>query len=523
MTPWDSTKVTEDGDGTVDSDEQLTADEWNRHVTDGHFPSDALNQGTDANGNPVFTDPANGDQVVLRYDSGAGQWEIVNVNLELNTNDITSAGSVATGEISAGTNIEIHTLADVSESDVRTALSNVGRGDHLVTTGDFTVASPIQLDTRVTWYHYGKITLSSDFLRIGHNSRTQFYEIGILNIDGQSYTNGYTVFDLGDARQGLVQWGNVSSVGTIAYCHSTSGASRALDNVFTGRRCSGMETGIDLHADGGTVEGNRFHHMSMFDSTKTVVTRGSDLVVHNKLSGLTIHGSTGSHHTHEIDEQADSQNYYNPVFVGSGTVSLDSDSNYIPNNDDWQVSQETDCRVINGIVFAGYDAFATAQDAINWAQNNGYRTVTFPPGDYSSIDISQDGMCIIGLGNAGANTANAATFDGGTSDHAVDIQSNNVRVINLSAKTTSGGGNANNAVNTASTAVWITDCVIQDSDQHGVYADGIWINISGCISKGVDGTKILLDTNSQSCVVDSNINVGTVTDNGSGNVVGDNS
>jgi hypothetical protein len=92
--PWDDTKATEDGDGTVDSDEQLTADEWNQHVTDGHFSSDKLNLGTDANGNPVFTDPTNGDQVVLRYNPGAGQWEVVNVNLELNNNNVTNVGAL---------------------------------------------------------------------------------------------------------------------------------------------------------------------------------------------------------------------------------------------------------------------------------------------------------------------------------------------------------------------------------------------------------------------------------------------
>jgi hypothetical protein len=97
MAPWDATKTTEDGDGTVDSDEQLTADEWNTHVTDGHFPSDTLNFGTDGNGLPVVTDSANGDQVVWRYDPGGGQWEVVNVDLSVNSNDIQNAGSVETG------------------------------------------------------------------------------------------------------------------------------------------------------------------------------------------------------------------------------------------------------------------------------------------------------------------------------------------------------------------------------------------------------------------------------------------
>lgn len=91
---WYSTKATEDGDGTVDSDEQLTADEWNQHVTDGHFPGDELNLGVNADGDPVYTDPQNGDQEVLRYDRSAGAW--VPVGIDMDGADITNAGSVST-------------------------------------------------------------------------------------------------------------------------------------------------------------------------------------------------------------------------------------------------------------------------------------------------------------------------------------------------------------------------------------------------------------------------------------------
>jgi len=123
--PWDNTKTTEDGDGTVDSDEQLTASEWNQHVTDGHFPSDKFNLGTDANGNPVFTDPANGDQVVWRYDPGAGQWEIVNVNLELNNNDVTNAGAVDAKEadITNETFIRLSRESDTASTSAGTFVS----------------------------------------------------------------------------------------------------------------------------------------------------------------------------------------------------------------------------------------------------------------------------------------------------------------------------------------------------------------------------------------------------------------
>jgi hypothetical protein len=131
MAPWDSTKSTEDGDGTVDGDEQLTAGEWNQHVTDGHFPSDELNFGTDANGNPVVTDPTNNDQVVLRYNSSAGQWELVNVNLELNNNDINNAGLVQAESVTVGDWHHIDQFSSLSS-----ALSLVSNGDVIILDDD---------------------------------------------------------------------------------------------------------------------------------------------------------------------------------------------------------------------------------------------------------------------------------------------------------------------------------------------------------------------------------------------------
>jgi len=156
MTPWDSTKVTEDGDGTVDSDEQLTADEWNRHVTDGHFPGDALNQGTDANGNPVVTDPANGDQVVWRYDPSAGQWEVVNTDLALNTNDVTNVGAIETSDLNSSVaNGVVRTVAPSKTwgyDATATALSDAVAGDEVRVVENTTVpaaAMPLVVPTHV--------------------------------------------------------------------------------------------------------------------------------------------------------------------------------------------------------------------------------------------------------------------------------------------------------------------------------------------------------------------------------------
>jgi hypothetical protein len=166
---WDDTKTTEDGDGTVDADEQLTASEWNDHVGDGHFPSDKLNLGTDSNGDPVMTDPANGDQVVLRYDPGAGQWEIVNVNLELNSNDVTGVGLIDTSEIN---NIE---FVDPGTSDIGAAIndiiSNTSAGTQIIApepTGDaYTQETQINIPSG---YHVG--SLVDSHWRLGSRTPT---------------------------------------------------------------------------------------------------------------------------------------------------------------------------------------------------------------------------------------------------------------------------------------------------------------------------------------------------------------
>jgi len=76
MTPWDSDKSTAADPDNPAADEQLTADEWDKHVSEGHFPADELNFGVDGNGDPVITDPQNSDEVIATYDRSAGEWVI---------------------------------------------------------------------------------------------------------------------------------------------------------------------------------------------------------------------------------------------------------------------------------------------------------------------------------------------------------------------------------------------------------------------------------------------------------------
>lgn len=74
--PWDSDKSTAADPDNPAANEQLTADEWDQHVTEGHWPGDELNLSINGNGDPVITDPKNGDQEVMRYDRSAGTWVV---------------------------------------------------------------------------------------------------------------------------------------------------------------------------------------------------------------------------------------------------------------------------------------------------------------------------------------------------------------------------------------------------------------------------------------------------------------
>jgi len=98
MTLWDQIKSTFNSDPDRPDDEKLTAAMWNQHVEDGHFPADKLNAGVDGNGYPIWTDPANGDVVVWRYEPGTGIVPAEGLKLatamDANGNDINNVGAL---------------------------------------------------------------------------------------------------------------------------------------------------------------------------------------------------------------------------------------------------------------------------------------------------------------------------------------------------------------------------------------------------------------------------------------------
>lgn len=146
------------------------------------------------------------------------------------------------------------------------------------------------------------------------------------------------------------------------------------------------------------------------------------------------------------------------------------------------------------------------------------------PGSYSAITISQP-LEVVGRGvSTAGGPSGAAIIDGGTSSDGISVESNDVRLSNLQARTAAGGFAANDAIRvpSSSDAVRNVDCTVSESDDVGIYVNGTRVIVRGVVVKGsIDGEEILLDSNSQSCVVDGNIP--SVTDNGAANkVVGDN-
>lgn len=126
MTPWDSDKSTAADPDNPAPDEQLSADEWDQHVADGHWPADQINFGVNASGHPILTDSQNADAVVAVYDRSIGSW-ILDVDGYAELND---QGTVLSSQVPDLAITETYTVADESE---RLAL-DVQEGDVAIQT-----------------------------------------------------------------------------------------------------------------------------------------------------------------------------------------------------------------------------------------------------------------------------------------------------------------------------------------------------------------------------------------------------
>lgn len=181
--------------------------------------------------------------------------------------------------------------------------------------------------------------------------------------------------------------------------------------------------------------------------------------------------------------------------------------------------EKLDNRFINSYTINGASSqFANAQAAIDFAEANGFYHVYFPDGSYDNIVLSVDGMTVEG----------ASLFDTkfeDTSSHCIQISAHYATIRNLRVSGTPGGGNLYNLIhidNAVDRAI-IRGVYFHIGDNNGLYCDGRFATVTGCTFAGVDGTRVVLDTNSDDCNVVGNSNIdGDTTNNGTGNVIASN-
>lgn len=172
MTPWDDDKSTAADPDNPAADEQLTADEWDAHVTEGHFPADELNFGVDA-GDPVMTDPQNGDQIVARYDRSAGSWVVDALETD-------SLSYVADYIVDTEDDLQsIVSGASAGETVV------VGRGTHTVTLDGSDIGLHLNTDD-VRLHLVAGATIQLGDNEIGSSENGHLIQIGDGTADGPS-------------------------------------------------------------------------------------------------------------------------------------------------------------------------------------------------------------------------------------------------------------------------------------------------------------------------------------------------
>lgn len=208
----------------------------------------------------------------------------------------------------------------------------------------------------------------------------------------------------------------------------------------------------------------------------------------------------------------------NPEFSVNQTGSITANSLSVNNS----YFSEVYSKVANGCVLGSHEDFSAAQEALDFANSNGYYTILFTEGDYSGIQPYSN-QKIIGLGGD-------VVFNGGTTSHGINI-SNAARVeINgVKPRTEPGAGNDYDAIHIASYSNKVLNCIINESDRYGVYVGAnntkrynkIQHNHFG---NGCDNESVFLSSNSdRTCVIGNTGGAGfSTTDNGSKNVVNSN-
>lgn len=185
-------------------------------------------------------------------------------------------------------------------------------------------------------------------------------------------------------------------------------------------------------------------------------------------------------------------------------------------------------KVTNGVVNAGHPDFATAQAAIEYANNNGYVAIYLPGGTYDPIQPYPN----MGIFGEGFDTLITDKNDPGS---AVDMSVNGFSrgyLTNVTCRTTSGNNHdailmPDRSVTSNDNSIAITNVIIHICDNYGINCQSRGAKIVGVHTApgNTANDDIFLGSNSEGCIVDSVTSAyhrtTTVTNNGTGNVVGD--
>lgn len=168
--------------------------------------------------------------------------------------------------------------------------------------------------------------------------------------------------------------------------------------------------------------------------------------------------------------------------------------------------------IVQGRVLGSHPSFDTAQEALEWADAEGYKTVVFEPGEYGPI-TPKSAQEVIGVG------AGRAVFQGGTTDHGVTVSAVPVTLTNIKATTTKGQGNALDAFHITGDLATIERCRANESDRHGYYVDSENVSLIGCrdFDSELDNDGIHLTGNTVKCILAGCPSIKSVTDLGTNN------
>jgi hypothetical protein len=166
-------------------------------------------------------------------------------------------------------------------------------------------------------------------------------------------------------------------------------------------------------------------------------------------------------------------------------------------------------------VNGGHEDFDSAQDAIDYADAIGHKQVVFPPGVYGAIAVDSFGMTAKGIA---APRTGDVIFESSDSV-AVSLDAAQTAIENATVRTTGG---AHDAVDADVFMADVKNVFVEEATARGIYTNASNVIVSGSRVISTPDENILLDSNSEGCVVDTNSAI-TVIDDGIVNVVGDNS